>query len=271
VTFWAALLAVATVTVAASAVRAQSFVEEESEDACDRARALDAADVSPIAQHLRRSCRLERFGNRLAAERRQELIADETLRQESVDGWLQTTQPSRVTRPMAVEGFLGTGLASYGLSYAWDFLRRGELVAWLGWRPVSCQDQSGNETADCGRTSFGLRGRWYLVDRDFTPFLGTGLAITSSHLQAISSTQTMNSSNLLVGSGRANSVDAAAGFELGVRAFRMSVEYVFEYAFYTGANLNDAQKTPSEDLRVALRDSLKSDRNGLRFQVGFAF
>jgi hypothetical protein len=270
VTLWAPLAA-AMVALAATGVRAQALVEEVPEDACDRARSLDAADASPVAQHLRRSCRLERFGNRLAAERRQEIVADEQLRQADVGEWLEATQPARVTRPMSIEGFVGEGLANYGLSYAWDFLRRGELGAWIGWRPVSCQDQNGNETADCGRTAFGLRGRWYLNDRDFSPFLGTGFAIMSSHLQAISATPSPNGSNLLVGSGRANSVSAEAGFQLGIRAFRMSIEYIFEYAFYTGANLDDAQKTPSEDLRVALRDSLKSDRNGIRFQVGYGF
>jgi hypothetical protein len=269
-TLWAPLAA-AMVAFAATGARAQSLVEEVPEDACDRARSLDADDASPLAQHLRRSCRLERFGNRLAAERRQEVAADAELREANVEAWLETTQPARVTRPMSVEGFLGTGLANYGLSYAWDFLRRGELGAWIGWRPVSCQDQNGNETADCSRTAFGLRGRWYLNDRAFSPFLGTGFAIMSSHLQAISAAQSMNGSSLLVGSGRADSVSASAGFQLGIRAFRMSVEYLFEYAFYTGANLDDAQKTPSEDLRVALRDSLKGDRNGIRVQVGYGF
>ncbi len=30
-------------------------------------------------------------------------------------------------------------------------------------------------------------------------------------------------------------------------------------------------KTPNEDLRVVWRDSLKQDRHGIRFQVGYAF
>jgi hypothetical protein len=270
VILWAPLAA-GIVALAATSVRAQSLVEEVPEDACDRARALDADDASPVAQHLRRSCRLERFGFRLAAERRQEVAADEQAHDTIVEEWLETTQPSRVTRPMSVQGFVGTGLANYGLVAAWDFLKRGELAAWIGWRPISCQDQYSNDTVDCGRTALGLRGRWYLNDRDVSPFVGTGFGIMSSHLQVISPTQTMNGSSLLSGSGRANSVNAAAGLELGIRAFRMSLEYIFEYTFYTGANLDDAQKTPSEDLRIALRDSLRSDRNGIRFQVGYGF
>ncbi len=252
-------------------VRAQSLVEEVPEDPCDRARSLDGDDASPVAQHLRRSCRLERFENRLAAERRQEVAADQEIREANVQQWLEATQPSRVTHPMAVEGFVGEGLASYGLSFAWDVLRRAELGAWLGWRPISCADQYSTDTANCGRTAFGLRGRWYLNDRNFSPFIGTGFSVMSSHLQIVSATTDSNGSNLLTGSGRANSVSGEGGLQVWIRAFRMSLEYVFEYAFYTGANLDDKQKTPSEDLRVALHDSLRNDRNGIRFQVGYAF
>lgn len=251
--------------------RAQSLVEEVPEDPCDRARSLDADDAGPIAQHLRRSCRLERFENRLAAERRQQVAADAEVRESNVERWLDATQPSRVTHPLSIEGFVGEGLASYGLSFAWDFLRRAELGAWLGWRPISCADQFSTDTANCGRTAFGLGGRWYLNDRDFSPFIGAGFGVMSSHLQIVSANAGSNGSNLLTGSGRANSVNGEAGLQAWIRAFRVSLEYVFEYAFYTGANLDDPQKTPSEDLRVALHDSLRNDRNGVRFQVGYAF
>jgi hypothetical protein len=76
---------------------------------------------------------------------------------------------------------------------------------------------------------------------------------------------------LLVGDGRANSVSPSAGLQLSVRGLRMSLEYVFEYIYYTGASLEDKQKTPSEDLRVVWRDSLRLDRHGVRFEAGYAF
>ena len=63
----------------------------------------------------------------------------------------------------------------------------------------------------------------------------------------------------------------SAGLQLAASYVRLSVEYIFEYVFYTGANLSDEQKTPSEDLRLIWADSLKQDRHGVRFQVGFAF
>ena len=81
----------------------------------------------------------------------------------------------------------------------------------------------------------------------------------------------MNGNPVLQGDGRANSLNPSAGVQLAVSYLRLSIEYVFEYVFYTGANLNDMQKTPSEDLRLVWEDSLNQDRHGVRFQVGFAF
>jgi hypothetical protein len=263
---WAALAAV-TVALAAPGARAQSLVEEAPEDACEGARALDIADTTPAAEHLRRTCRLERFEDRLAADRRQQVAVEEQSREARVQQWLDATQPSRVTHPMAFGGFVGTGLASYGLLFAWDFLRRAEASAWVGFRPISCQDANGGETGDCGRTAFGLGGRWYLSDHDFTPFVDAGLSLMTSALQLNSP----STGALLTGTGRANSLSAGAGLALAVHAFRVSVEYVFEYTFYTGASLDDTKKTPSPELDTALANSLRADRNGVRFQVGYGF
>jgi hypothetical protein len=250
----------------AGAARAASLVEQVPEDPCEAARGLDFTDTSPAAEHLRRSCRLQRFGSRLEDERGQQVAVEEQAREARVQQWLDSTQPSRVTHPMAFEGFFGTGLASYGFAFSWDFLRRWEAGAWVGWRPISCVDQYGNGTSSCGRTAFGLRARWYLSDHEVTPFVDTGLSLMTSNLALISA-----SSGYLNGSGRANSLAAGAGLALGIRAFRLSIEYVFEYTFYTGTSLNDAKKTPSPELDTALSESLRADRNGVRVQVGYAF
>ncbi|HVV16491.1 MAG TPA: hypothetical protein VHH90_04745, partial [Polyangia bacterium] len=221
------------------------------------------------AQRIRRSCRLERFDMRLETERRQEVATEDRARTDRIQDWLDKTEPPRVTRPMSIDAFAGTGLSSYGLTFGWAFLRHWELGAWLGRRPISCLDDNLVDDADCSRTSYGVRFLWYIADRALTPFLGTGLSITSSHLQI----QDPSSSNgsLLIGSGRANSLSPMAGFQLEYRAFRMSVAYVFEYVFYTGASLDDQKKSPNQPLQSALADSLRNDRNGVRFEVGFAF
>jgi hypothetical protein len=257
------------VSVAAEA-RAQSLVDTAPEDPCEAARALDISDTSPAAEHVRRSCRLQRFEDRLTIERRQQVAGEEQSREARIQQWVDATQPSRVTHPISFEGFVGSGLASYGFSVGWTFLRKAEVAGWLGVRPISCEDMFGGQSGDCGRTAFGVRGRFYLSDHDLTPYVGTGLSFMTSSLQ-LESTNGSNGPTFLTGSGRANSLNAEAGLALGYRAFRMSLEYVFEYTFYTGANLGDAKNTPNSDLNNALSTSLKADRNGVRFQVGYAF
>jgi hypothetical protein len=267
---WAVVVAIP-VALAAAGARAQSLVNEVPEDPCEAARGLAIDDTSPAAEQLRRSCRLEHFEDRLTTERHQQVAVEEQARESRVQEWIESTQPARVTHPLSVEFFAGSGLASYGLVFAWDFITRGELSAWVGWRPISCQDQYTGTTSACGRTAFGLKGRWYLTDHNFTPFLDGGLSIMSSHLQLYTATAQSNGSTFASGSGSANSLNAGAGLEFGYRAFRMSVEYIFEYTFYTQANLDDDKKTPSTDLDSALVDSLRADRNGFRVQVGYAF
>ncbi len=251
----------------ASGARAQSLVQQQPEDPCEGARALDIADTTPAAENLRRACRLQRFEDRLAFDRSQQVATQELTREARIQQWIDATQPSRVTRPLAFEGFFGSGLVSYGVGFSWDFLRHAALAAWLGWRPISCQDVYGNSTSSCGRTAYGLRGRWYLLDRDFSPFVDTGLSFMSSNLALFSN----SGAGYLSGAGRANSVSLGAGLAFGFRSFRMSIEYVFEYAFYTGASLNDDKKTPNAELDTALSSSLHADRNGVRFEVGYAF
>ena len=272
-TRWALVLlalpvAVVLESVGAASARAQSLVDQRPEDPCEAARALDIADTTPAAENLRRACRLERFEDRLAADRSQQVATQELTRQARIQQWIDATQPWRFTRPLAFEGFFGSGLASYGISFSWDFLRSAELGAWLGWRPISCQDATGISTSACGRTAFGLSGRWYLLERDLTPFVDTGLDFMTSDLALCTD---KSCSNHIAGSGRANSVGLGAGLAFGFRSFRMSIEYVFEYAFYTGASLDDDKKTPSPQLDTALSSSLRADRNGVRFQAGYAF
>ena len=264
-------VAVVLQTVGATSARAQSLVDQRPEDPCEAARALDIADTTPAAENIRRACRLERFEDRLAAERSQQVATQELTRQARIQQWIDATQPWRVTRPLAIEAFFGSGLASYGISFSWDFLRNAELGAWLGWRPISCQDISGISTSACGRTAFGLRGRWYLLDRDLTPVVDAGLSFMTSDLALFVPNPGGYGSTYPSGAGRANSVALGAGLAFGFRSFRLSIEYVFEYAFYTGASLTDEKKTPSPQLDAALSSSLRADRNGVRVQAGYAF
>jgi len=269
-TAWAAAGTGLLVWVAlAAAARAQSLVEVLPDDPCLQAQALAGDDVSPSAEQLRRACRLRQLDQRLEIERRQQVVAAEQARADRIQRWLDQTQPPRATRPFAIEGFLGSGLASFGVSAAWAFLKNAELSAWLGRRSISCDTLDMQGAADCSRTSYGLRGRWYLLPTKLAPFLGAGLSLTSAHVQIVQSGS--NGSTLLSGDARANSYNLAGGLQLSYAAFRLSGEAIYEHAYFTGANVNDAKKTPNGQLKGIWSDSLKQDQVGIRVQVGFAF
>ncbi len=266
-----AFLAGAALLLLSAAARAQSLVEVVPDDPCERAQALSFDDESPPAQEIRRACHLRRFENRLTYEREQSIVAAEQIRTVRVERWIDETQPARATRPFFVDAFLGTGIATYGLNVGWDVLRELELAAWLGRRSISCDDIYSTGTANCSRTSFGLHGRWYALMTKLTPFLGAGLTVTSSHLQIVNYPSGGGMPTLVAGDGRSNSLNVSGGLQIAVSAFRLSVEYVYEYAFYTGASTDDAKKTPNNDLNKVWSDSLRQDRSGIRAEVGYAF
>ena len=252
--------------------RAYTFVEEVPEDPCDRARAFDPRDTTLTAQKARRACRLAVFEKRMAEERRLAVKAEEDTREQWLQKWVAGTQPARVINPMAIELFAGQGIANYGAVFSWTVLRQLELATRVGQRQMSCASSAFSSTGgDCTRTTYNLGVRWFLGDRDFAPFVGTAFSTTSASLAINHMDPMTGATSFLQGNGRAHSVSASGGLQLAVSYVRLSVEYIFEYVFYTGANLNDMQKTPSEDLRLVWEDSLHQDRHGVRFQVGFAF
>jgi hypothetical protein len=246
---------------------AYTFVDEIPEDPCARARSFEPQDTSPAAQHARRACRLQAFEQRKTEERRRSVAAEQQAREAALEKWIADTQPIRVQRPMAVEVFGGSGIVNYGVSFSWDVMSSMELALRVGQRQMSCADQSSATGADCTRTTWGGGIRWIMVERDFSPFLGTAFSTTSAPLQIFD----QQTGEFLQGSGNAQSLSGSAGLQLATGYVRLSLEYLYEYLFYTGANLNDVQHKPSEALRVIWEDSLQQDRHGIRFQVGVAF
>jgi hypothetical protein len=267
-------LAVAAGVVTALVARdahAYSFVDEIPEDPCARARSFEPQDYSQAAMRARRACRLAAFERRMTDERRQQVASEQGARDAAVEKWFVASQPSRVLHPMAIEIYGGSGIVNYGAAFSWNVLRHVELSARAGRREMSCADQFTGTGADCTRTTLGGGVRWIIGDRDFSPFVGTGFSTTSAPLKVVHFNPMDGSSTFLDGKGNAHSANLSGGFQLAVSYFRLSLEYIYEYVFYTGANLNDMQQTPSEDLRTIWYDSLHQDRHGIRFQVGFAF
>ena len=251
--------------------RAYTFIDEVPEDPCARARSFEPQDYSQQAQRARRACRLAAFDQRMSDQRRQQVASEMDARDAAMQKWFMATQPARVLRPMAVELFAGSGIVNYGAAFSWNVLRNVELNARIGRREMSCADQFSGTGADCTRTTLGGGVRWIFSDRDFSPFVGTGFATTSAPLKVVHFNPMDGSTAFLDGKGNAHSANLSGGFQLAVSYVRLSLEYIYEYVFYTGANLNDIQHTPSEDLRGIWYDSLHTDRHGIRFQVGFAF
>ena len=176
-----------------------------------------------------------------------------------------------MVHPIAVAGYLGTGISNYGLIVAWNVLRRLELEARIGWRNMTCWDQYSPDGADCTRRTIAAGARWYLMDTNFSPFLSGGLAITRVALADCSTDHDACGNMLLVGDGRAHSVSGGGGLELDIRNARLSVEYVYEHVYYAGASKNDMDMTPSQDLQSVWQNSLEQDRHGFRVQAGYAF
>jgi hypothetical protein len=247
---------------------AYSFIDEIPEDPCARARSYEPQDASPGAQHARRACRLQAIEERKTEQRRQTLAAEQQARDAAHERWMAATQPIRVLRPMAVELFAGSGIVNYGVSFSWDVVSSIEFAVRVGQRRMSCADQSSATGADCTRTTWGGGVRWIMLENEFSPFVGTAFSSTSAPLQ-INDPQ---NGEFLQGHGNAHSLSGSAGLQLATGYVRLSLEYLYEYLFYTGANLtNDPQHPPSEPLRVIWEDSLSQDQHGIRFQVGVAF
>ena len=266
----AAILVAGAVSLHARQARAYTFVDEIPEEPCARARSFDPQDASPAAQHARRACRLEVFERRLADERRQAVASEQNARNEAVEKWLEAAQPARVVHPLAVDLFAGSGIVNYGAGISWTVLRNLELAARIGQRQMSCADQFLGATADCTRTTWGLGARWIVTDNNFSPFMGAGFASTRAPLKIVQPNP-QGGNDYLEGKGTANSINGSAGLQVGVGYVRFSLEYIFEYVIYTGANKTDMDRTPSEDLNKVWEESLKQDRNGVRFQVSLAY
>lgn len=266
-----AALVAGALSLQARQAHAYTFLEEVSDDPCERARAFDPQDGSPAAQHARRACRLVAFERRLAEERREAVAAQQNARSEWAQKWLETAQPARVAHPIAVEVFVGQGIVNYGAALSWTVHTNVEVAARVGQRQMSCTDANGGMTADCTRTTWSAGARGLLFDRDFAPFIAVGFSTTNAPLKIVHPNM-QGGADYLDGRGSANSVSGGGGVQLATGYVRFSLEYLYEYVFYTGANLtNTPDRAPSEALRAIWVESLRTDRHGVRFQVGFAF
>ena len=75
-----------------------------------------------------------------------------------------------------------------------------------------------------------------MLEREFSPFVGTAFSSTS---RAAADHRPADKATVPQGHGNAHSLSGSAGLQLATGYVRLSLEYLYEYLFYTGANLND--------------------------------
>jgi hypothetical protein len=101
--------------------------------------------------------------------------------------------------------------------------------------------------------------------------VGAGLGVTTANLQVFWYGKDGSGAAEYSGEARGHSMSAQAGFQLATRNLRFGLEYVFTYFFFTGANLDDMQKTPNEQMRAVWLETLNEHRHGIQVRVGYAF
>jgi len=274
---WIGLGSMVLVSRAASAEL--TIDHEPGIDGCSEAAFYFPEDDSPEAQRARRRCRLERFERKLEDDRARDEAVRDTKREQTIAGWMDKQEiPVRVMHRNSVDLFLSGGLASYGVAVGGLLLPVLEAELWVGRRSVSESTATGFLWDS--RTCLGGRFKWLTRSRgNLTPFASLGVAGCSAHLQSNSYNYgpvglgfpDPGASNS-AGDGAAHLVTASAGLAwMEKSGVRVSLEYVFAYAFYAQATLNDEARTEDANLRAAWESRLTSDRRGVRVQVGYAF
>ena len=247
-------------------------------DGCTEAATYFPEDDGPLARNARMRCRLETFAQQREDERRRGEAVGDREREKTIETWIQKQEiPVRVLRRNSVDLFVSGGVASYGAALGGVLLPWLEGELWIGRRSVAESVTSGylSDVRNC----LGGRFKWLFVKRgNLTPLISLGAVGCSADVQFQSygggPIFQGDSSNPNPGGGQAvgHLATATAGLTWMEKAgLRVSLEYMFAYAFYTQATLNDAAKTEDANLRTAWEQRLTADRFGVRLQVGYAF
>lgn len=278
------LLAAGAVVLAAGTARASLTIDHESgAGGCADASTYFPEDESPEATRARRRCRLEIFERKMEKDRLQREVELGAQRDRLIEKWMQKQEiPVRVMRRNSIDGYLSGGLTSYGLAIGGVLFPWLEGELWLGRRNVAASTSNNTGYFQDSRTCGGGRFKWLMrLHGDLTPFASVGVAGCAANV-ALSvynytsaptgAGQVFTGNTNSEGTASAHAVTGSAGAAwMHGSGLRISLEYVFAYAFYSQTTLNDAAKTEDPNLRAAWDDRLASDRGGIRAQVGYAF
>lgn len=268
------------VVVATSQARAAVEVDHQgSDDGCAEAATYFPEDESPEATRSRLRCRSETFSRQLEEDRQRREAEAENQREKNLQTWMKTQEiPVRVMRRNAVDLYGSGGLTSYGVAVGWLLLPVLEAELWIGRRNVSQWISTGY--FQDSRTCAGGRFKWMIRSHgNLTPFASIGAAdcwANVSYEPYNFGGPTLDGAALPatggLGTAAAHLATASAGLTwMEKSGLRASLEYLYTYAFYDQATLDDPARTQDPNLRTAWSERLESDRGGFRLQVGYGF
>jgi hypothetical protein len=272
--------------LSAGAARASLTIDHQSgADGCTEAATYFPEDDSPEALRARRRCRLETFERKMDDDRVQKAIEVQGQHDKLLESWVQKQNiPVRVFKRNAVDAYVSGGVTSYGLAVGGVLLPWLEGELWIGRRNVNGDTLDGyfQDSRTCG----GGRFKWLMLGHgNLTPFASLGAAGCAANMAFTSYNYGPTTGvgpggpvfvgttfTNLAGSGVGHLVTGSAGLAwMDKSGLRASLEYVFAYAFYSQATLNDMGHTQDPTLQKEWDDRLASDRGGVRLQVGYAF
>ena len=276
-----AVVAGAVLLVAARPARGELTIDHEpGSGACAEAATYFPEDESLEATRARQRCRLETFAQHIEQERVQREIQAENDRDKLVQAWMDKQNiPVRVFRRIAVDGYLGGGVTTYGLAASAVMLPWLEAELSVGRRDLDGGVSNGY--LQDSRTCWGGRFKFYLSGHgNLSPFLSSGLFFCNANVAGTLYTPAPTTNGPGGFGGASNDNGTANAHLLGAggglawmdkSGFRASVDYIFTYAFYSQATLDDATHTEDANLTTAWTDRLSSEHHGFRAQVGYAF
>ncbi len=265
------------VWAAIAALDGNAVEYQPGQDPCVEAAAFDAAADSAEAERARRRCRLQTFNRKLAFERQAKEAEQAKARELWLKDYVAAHRPVRDVRSFGVDGFLGVGLAAYGLAAVWIPATALEVEPWIGWSEGSFVDFAiGSDAAlvsgdvQDSRFVVGARAKWLIRPSNLTPFVSGGVGAAWADIQARA--YRGGGPDWRTGSGRAHLLTASAGMQYTTSGgIRLAAEYFVGWPFYSQAWTNEDHSPHDEELRLMWRAKLDDDRHGLRAQVGFGF
>ena len=274
--------ATAALLVAAAPARAELTVDHEpGSGGCVEAAGYFPEDQSREATRARQRCRLELFDQRIENDRTQKEAQADKDRDKIVQSWMDKQNvPARIFSRIWLDGYLGGGVTTYGLAGGVVILPWLEAELSMGRRDLDGYINNGTAFFQDSRTCWGGRFKGYAGprQRDAVRLGGRVLLRRNAALTSYGNITTFpgagptGANGPSAGSATAHLVGAGGGVtwtdNSGLHA---SLEYIFSYAFYSQAVLNDMNHTEDSNLTTAWSDRLATERNGFRVQVGYAF